>query len=180
MKRFFLLHLLSNVWRSEFNNSDIAVSKDAHTDYWNELLEGEVALKFFYFSFVRSYSDTRDGIRYDFEKVFLLRSKQRWNNEGQEDLFCRGKERERLDSVEREEETKFLGQDCRRIQGTRQGYPRTTRCNLMTLIAIVKTNDERGNPVKLEDSNSQFDTPLLQLYFPFEEKTIVYAFVIRS
>lgn len=49
MKRFFLLHLLSNVWRSEFNNSDIAVSKDAHTDYWNELLEGEVALKFFYF-----------------------------------------------------------------------------------------------------------------------------------
>lgn len=64
-------------------------------------------------------------------------------------FVARERERERFDSVEREEETKFSGQDYRRIQGTRQGYPRTTRCNLMTLIAIVKTNDERGNPVKL-------------------------------
>ena len=135
---------------------------------WNERRGLVEFLKFFYFSLTRSYNDTRDW--YSILKKYFCNQ-----NEGQEDLFWE-KKRERFDSVEREEETKFLGQDCRRIQGTRQGYPRTTRCNLMTLIAIVKTNDERGNPVKL---GRGFQFPIWYatatvIYFPFEEKIRVY------
>ena len=121
-------------------------------------------LLFFFHSFTFLYNDIRDW--YSILKKYFCDQ-----NEGQEDLFWE-KKRERFDSVEREEETKFLGQDCRRIQGTRQGYPRTTQCNLMTLIAIVKTNDERGNPVKL---GRGFEFPIWYaiatvIYFPFEEK----------
>lgn len=159
------------IWISIFRR----INSQSHTHYWNDELErkeriGGVPkiLLFFSHSILQRYS----RLVFDFEKVFL-RSK-RWN-EGQEDLFWE-KKRERFDSVEREEETKFLGQDCRRIQGTRQGYPRTTRCNLMTLIAIVKTNDERGNPVKL---GRGFQFPIWYatatvIYFPFEEKIRVY------
>lgn len=103
--------------------------------------------KIFYFSSIRSFK-----VEMVFDTILKKYFCDRNVGTMRDKMICfiaKERERERFDSVEREEETKFLGQDYRRIQGTRQGYPRTTRCNLMTLIAIVKTNDERGNPVKL-------------------------------